>query len=439
LSGLAGALAVVVCAAGYSSGDVLNRGLFVAGLQLADNRVDAVLAALIFSAAVMLLVEFTRLRLWHGERFFCSDPDLQRGLWLKFLLHSAVHYGVYLCLLGLVVFFFHSAGEYGFARQHPYYRPWFRLLDLIWTAYLWAGLPYVLLTRALKHSADADRMDLASSILKMLAAIFSKRSRQPLFAEHDKKNLRALLVKLFFAPLMTVFFADQFPHLVNNIGYLFSAVPEALAENRYSHRQFNLDFFNLSVALVFSIDVALAWCGYMVSSRWVDNQTQSVEPTLLGWLVCLVCYPPFQMFLGLYYAAPGEREVLRFAGQWLVTLSTAMMLLSYLVYMAATLHFGVRFSNLTHRGIIRTGLYRLVRHPAYAAKNFAWWCVMFPAIVYSGLHTGWQLALAQTLGLLLMTWVYYWRAITEERHLRADPAYCDYCRRVRYRFIPGLL
>jgi protein-S-isoprenylcysteine O-methyltransferase Ste14 len=145
------------------------------------------------------------------------------------------------------------------------------------------------------------------------------------------------------------------------------------------------------------------------------------------------------MFLGLYYAAPGEREVLRFAGQWLVTLSTAMMLLSYLVYMAATLHFGVRFSNLTHRGIVRSGLYGLVRHPAYAAKNFAWWCVMFPAIVYSGLHTGWQLALAQTLGLLLMSLVYYWRAITEERHLRADPAYCDYCRRVRYRFIPGLL
>lgn len=215
-------------------------------------------------------------------------------------------------------------------------------------------------------------------------------------------------------------------------------IPEAIASTGYTHSRFNSDFFNISIAFIFSIDVALAWCGYVVSSRWVDNQTSSAEPTTLGWLVCLICYPPFQNFLGLYYSAPGEREVLNFTGQWLVTGFTGMMLLSYFVYMSATLWFGVRFSNLTNRGIIRKGPFAFIRHPAYASKNFAWWCVMFPAIIYNATHTGLQAAILQTIGLMMMTWVYYLRALTEERHLSLDPVYQDYCKQVRYRFIPGV-
>jgi len=116
-----------------------------------------------------------------------------------------------------------------------------------------------------------------------------------------------------------------------------------------------------------------------------------------------------------------------------------MMVLSYLIYMSATLWFGVRFSTLTNRGIIRKGPYAFIRHPAYASKNFAWWCVMFPAIVYNAVHTGLATAVLQILGLIFMTWFYYLRAITEERHLGMDPFYQAYCRQVPYRFIPGVI
>ena len=226
-----------------------------------------------------------------------------------------------------------------------------------------------------------------------------------------------------------------------NGGYVLGWVQQAIATNSYTHHQFNNDFFNLSIALIFSVDVALAWVGYVTSSRWVDNQTASAEPTMLGWMVCVICYPPFQMFLGLYYSAPGEREVLQFQSQWLITFFTSLMVLSYIVYMSATLWFGVRFSNLTNRGIIRKGPFAIIRHPAYASKNFSWWIVMFPAIVYNAFNTvnGLQIAALQTVGLVLMTYVYYMRALTEERHLSADPAYLEYCKQVRYRFIPGVI
>jgi len=300
----------------------------------------------------------------------------------------------------------------------------------------------VLLTRAVKYDLKADAKDYSSLVKKLFLKAGSKIFGLGVvkFEEVDKKMARGLAVKLFFTPLMTVFFVDQFGHLVNNIGYLLGGLPNAISAGTYSIRTFNNDVYNLSHAFIFSIDVALAWCGYVVSSRWVDNQTVSAEPTVFGWVVCIFCYPPFNNYLGLYYSAPSESMILRGEEQWLVAVFTIMMTLSYLVYMAATLWFGVRFSNLTNRGIIRKGPFAIIRHPAYASKNFAWWCVMFPAIVLNLIHSGnWKLALMQVTGLVFMTWFYYLRAITEERHLSEDPAYLAYCKQVKYRFIPGVI
>ncbi|MBL4827371.1 MAG: hypothetical protein JKY66_06610 [Spongiibacteraceae bacterium] len=442
ISGLTGALAVVTIAAWYSSANILNKGLSVFGYPLTHQHNDTVLAALIMVCLSMVAVETIRLWRWHRMAFFNVHPKLRSAHHWRFVVECVKHYLLYLCLLYLVIAFYQTAGEYGFKRSAPYYQNWFRFLDIAWAGYLWLGLPYVLLTRAVKYSPDCDRRDLACFFEKLLLYPISRltpRNKQHQgFDEKDKKMTRALLVKLFFTPLMTVFFLDQFPHLINNLTYVVNDLGTLIINGHYNHTAFNRDFFNITIALIFSIDVALAWCGYTVSSRWVDNQTFSAEPSILGWLVCLICYPPFQSILGIYYAAPAEREILQLTNQWVVSLFTGMMVMSYVVYMLATLWFGVRFSNLTHRGIIRTGPYSFVRHPAYAAKNFSWWCVMFPIILYNAAHNGTLLACTQILGLGLMSWVYYLRATTEERHLGSDPRYQEYCEKVGYRFIPGV-
>ncbi len=114
-------------------------------------------------------------------------------------------------------------------------------------------------------------------------------------------------------------------------------------------------------------------------------------------------------------------------------------ILSFMVYTSATVVFGLRFSNLTHRGVITTGPYAFIRHPAYASKNFSWWCVMLPFALWQIYSSGsWTPAL-QILGMVLMSFVYYRRAITEEQHLSRDPEYRAYMAKVPYRFIPGVL
>ena len=93
------------------------------------------------------------------------------------------------------------------------------------------------------------------------------------------------------------------------------------------------------------------------------------------------------------------------------------------VYAWATVAFGLRFSNLTHRGIITNGPYRFTKHPAYLAKNLFWWLFALPFLTLSG---SWTEGLRNTVLMGVVSGVYYWRARTEERHLGADPAYRAY-------------
>ena len=102
-------------------------------------------------------------------------------------------------------------------------------------------------------------------------------------------------------------------------------------------------------------------------------------------------------------------------GGWLVLLTA--------IYAWATVAFGIRFSNLTHRGILTHGPYRWTRHPAYLTKNLFWWFSSLPFLTTTGSLTD----MVRNCALLGVTnAVYYWRAKTEEQHLSADPAYQAY-------------
>jgi protein-S-isoprenylcysteine O-methyltransferase Ste14 len=443
ISGLAGAVTLLCCAVFYSITGVLHNGVHFMGVQLTQNQNDSVLLALLAITAVMLLTEVLRLWLRDPKNFFQLHPELKTGRYLIFLREAVINWLLYVCLLGLTLLFFQTAGEYGYGTDSNYYQIWFRFIRLVFITYLWAGLPYVLLTRALKHDPVADRRDVSALMAKILqfsaSLVLGVKAWRPRFNELDKKAARALLVKIFFTPLMTVYFLDQFPHLVNNTDYMRTAFLNKIAAGIYMHGDFNTDFYNLSRALVFSIDVGLAWCGYVISSRWVDNQTVTAEPTMLGWMVCLACYPPLAHVAWLYYSPPAESMVFQFQHPMLVSFFILLSTASITIYMLATLWFGVRFSNVTNRGIIRKGPFAFVRHPAYASKNFFWWCLMFPVIIYNASLSNLKVTILMIIGLVLQSWIYYLRAITEERHLSADPYYRAYCRQVKYRFIPGII
>lgn len=442
ISGICGAITVLLCAYWYYATNTLLSGVRVLGFQITTTSVDSVLFVLFSTVAVMCLLEIGRSIYYQRSKYFSVRPGLSSWNLFEIFSQSVICYLGYMVVFWFAILLYKYANEYGFERGDIYYNAWFRMIDILWKVFLWGGFPYIFLTKVVKHDSVADYSDFSSVLFRALPNFLFRPGRSNNgvnFSSNDWRVMRGFIIKLFFLPLMTVFFVDQFPHLVSNIRYINNELVSEISNGIYSHAQFNVDFFNISVAAIFSVDVALAWCGYGISSRWLNNQSRSIESTFLGWFVCLVCYPPFQMFLGLYVTTPSESDILKISNEWVVTIFTGMMVLSYLIYLLSTICLGLRFSNLSNRGIVRTGVYKYVRHPAYASKNMAWWFVMFPFIIYNLEASGLHVAIMQVLALMLMTWIYYLRALTEERHLSQDEGYIEYCQNVKYRFLPKLI
>jgi Protein of unknown function (DUF1295) len=181
------------------------------------------------------------------------------------------------------------------------------------------------------------------------------------------------------------------------------------------------------IAFMFMIDVTMAALGYALTLKVLDAHIRSANPYASGWTAALICYPPFIMMGpgGPLDYHPGTAEWTT----WLANYPTIMAVTGFIlvlltaIYAWATVAFGIRFSNLTHRGILTHGPYTLSKHPAYLSKNLFWWLSTLPFFVTSGSMVD---AVRATAILALVSGVYYWRARTEERHLAADPAYRDY-------------
>lgn len=98
--------------------------------------------------------------------------------------------------------------------------------------------------------------------------------------------------------------------------------------------------------------------------------------------------------------------------------------------MYASISLGTKCSNLTNRGIVKIGAYKFVRHPAYISKNLVWWLTLAPVLMDNNFAF---------LSMIVWSFIYFMRAITEEKHLLNDKEYQEYCAKVKYRFIPGVL
>ena len=182
--------------------------------------------------------------------------------------------------------------------------------------------------------------------------------------------------------------------------------------------------------LTFMVDVAFATIGYMLTMKPLDAHIRSANPYAAGWMAALICYPPFIMMgegrpLDYHPGTLGEDSWTYWFGDYGLLLGVVAVLLVFLhiVYAWATVAFGIRFSNLTHRGILTHGPYAWTKHPAYVSKNLFWWLATLPFFATTGSYAD---MIRNTALLGLVSGVYYWRAKTEERHLMADPHYRDY-------------
>ena len=227
-------------------------------------------------------------------------------------------------------------------------------------------------------------------------------------------HYRGWLVKAFFFPLMFVWLNNS----TNNVVH-FDLQTAAWS---------NLRAYDFLYDFIFFIDLLFTTVGYALCFRPIDTHLRTAEPTFLGWGVALFCYEPFFSMLFekqyVHYGGPlgGFGNWLSMYPQLRWVWAIAILLL-ITVYALATVAFGVRFSNLTHRGILTNGPFRFTKHPAYVTKNLSWWLLSVPFIVTTD---GPLNAVRRSLMLCCVNFIYFMRARTEERHLSHDPTYVQY-------------
>lgn len=360
----------------------------------------AALAAMLFTAGPMaiwsLLVDKVHLRPstgidWYRPRPFSAVIEISvvkiAGLWATWTILAALY----------AICRWYWDGQYLFAMQ---------VLETAALPLFVLAVPYVFwLDRYMVEPRDH-----AWHFGAMLIG------REAWDGEQVKKHWRAWTIKAFFGAFMISILPGGFAQIVE------ADVP-AMLDNP-------VEIGGLLIALLFVIDVQIGTVGYMFTLRPLDAHIRSGNPFLAGWLAALLCYPPF------VWGIIGNGQVLSYEhnvagwGYWfdgngpLLWLWAAWLVLLTGVYAWATVAFGIRFSNLTYRGVLTNGPYRFTRHPAYLSKNLFWWSSVMPFLVTSGSASD---AIRNTFFLLCVNAIYFWRAKTEEAHLLAeDPKYRDY-------------
>jgi protein-S-isoprenylcysteine O-methyltransferase Ste14 len=307
-------------------------------------------------------------------------------------------------LLGLVVTLAPIAVAYWQFPEYmgSFYDPLYNLLRRFWPSLVVGSMAYIwILDGLMREPRDA---------YWQLGRLLQGHS-EDLHGKEIANHYRGWLVKAYFLPLMLVWLHGEAKTLVH---FDFATVAWD-----------NLKLYDFLYSLIFGIDLLFATAGYMMSFRVIDGHIRTAEPTMFGWAVALFCYQPFYSLM--------ERQYVRYDqgfgfGAWLAPYLTLRwvwaggVIVLIGIYVLATIAFGVRFSNLTHRGILTNGPYRFTKHPAYVSKNLSWWMVSVPFLLHKGVIE----SIHGCIGLLCVNTIYFLRAKTEERHLSRDPVYVEY-------------
>jgi hypothetical protein len=283
----------------------------------------------------------------------------------------------------------------------PRLKPTRDLLALCAPAILLLAIPYFCTTNAIQSQKDDEYLNVGRLLLGEYQLVRWAEVR--LF-------VLSWIIKLFFFPLM---FWE-----LNVAIYAFDKALAADGQTWFAP-------YSVFISLIYVSDVCIAAAGYVATLRIFGWHIKSCSPYPIAWVVTLICYYPFYGYLYrslLNYNDGFSWETwLRDYPALLVMWGAAIVVLK-LTWIWSIAPFGLRFSNLTNRGIITDGAFRLSKHPSYISKNMFWWLMAVPFVSPEGA----SFAITNSLQLAAIGLIYFLRAKYEERHLSEDPRYVAY-------------
>ncbi|MEO1106372.1 MAG: isoprenylcysteine carboxyl methyltransferase [Pseudomonadota bacterium] len=304
---------------------------------------------------------------------------------------------------GLLALFYWSADLY----RGDWYSPFFSLLADYW----WQILAIVLAVVTSVHFMMRHPRDGMWHLGRVVMTLGHHSTR----ARGLKVYLLGLLVKGYFLPLMFCYLVYDWTFFQSRSLWEMTSFPQV-----YEYL-FRFSFF---------LDLTVVVIGYATATRLLMSHIRWTETTVSGWLVCLACYAPFWQVLSRDYFNYTQEGFAWGAWLWdypvLYTIWGCTILFFLGIYCLTAARMGLRFSNLTYRGLACDFPYNLSKHPSYISKNISWWLVSIPFIAVD-FWTG----VANCMALLGVNFIYFMRAWHEERCLSQSPSYRAYQQHIR--------
>lgn len=310
--------------------------------------------------------------------------------------------------IGLVALAYAVYPEYLWTRHlvppadyNGFYLRYYLFLDRFAPAFLVLGALYLAwIDRYLVDPRDAH--------WHLGALLLGQRSGVDLAQAADL--LRLWLVRGYFLPLLVIYTGD-------NIGGLYGAVDADRPPFEY--------WFEVLYSLGLLVDLTFATVGHLLMMRVLDTHPRTVDRRTTAWVTTLLFYQPFlSVFASWYFAYESHTRW----GDWLdgtpalkVAWGVAILTCVWTTGLSVVA-FGLRFSNLTNRGILTRFTYGWTKHPMYVANVLAIVFVSTP-FLYEGDA---EETVQRVLRLGVVAGLYWARARAEERHLSRDPEYVRY-------------
>lgn len=415
-AGYFGALAAIVLS--------ILVAMKIIAINLPSSYIMFIIVGLVF--IVMSVVEFLYLSRHHLDPLSSFAFSLSFGNRLKSTLYRFV------ALFIPILIFYAATHSLGYYASSKLFKPALEFFEILVAIYAVLGIPYIYITLSYRGAAKYEYGDYAILTILMFKSIYklSTSENKVVMAKYKtilanrriSKVMLVYIVNFFFSTLMCRFVVTEFEALRLAFDHLFSA-----AYHSYTYSNKLYTWHQIIFNSIFLVDVSIAIVGYTVASRWLQNRTKSVDGTMFGWWVAIACYPPFNTMISSIFFGGANVHSLDLSDAVLTFIVYASLAM-YMLYVWGTVALGFRFSNLTNRGIVSSGPYRFVRHPAYISKNISWW-LEAPAAFFSPLAA---------VSMIFWNIIYTLRAITEERHLSQDVNYESYKTLTKYKFIPGI-
>lgn len=254
----------------------------------------------------------------------------------------------------------------------------------------------------------------------LLAGRWQDVDREKIFA-----HLKSVCLRGYYIPVMSAYLALN----ITLLGGEQEEFTQSYIGSINEGAAFDvLQFFILTYFVFAAMDTLFAVIGYLMTFRVLDSHIRSTDSTFLGWFVCIVCYYPFweimmiSVFFDDFYNNPEWHEWFANMPVSVIIFWGSLVIFGMSAESLTTLTFGIRFSNLTYRGLITSGPFRVSKHPQYVFKMINRFCFYVPFLSMAGLFGA-----TQTMIMFVgICFVYYLRAKTEENHLSHYPEYVEY-------------